>query len=117
MRRSVLWLQGKLSRMFGGDVAIALHSTQPRSTEVDASVLALVEDAGQRKWVCMHCPGCGEVFFRLPLNARMHPHWTIRIDWWGRPTLHPSIRQRSHCGAHFWLRKGVVDWCSDSGCR
>ncbi|WP_368045174.1 DUF6527 family protein [Paracoccus sp. SCSIO 75233] len=64
----------------------------------------------------MACPGgCGNIM-RLPLVSNRRPHWSVNRDWLGRPSLSPSVHQRNACRAHFWIRKGAVTWCRNSGC-
>jgi len=67
------------------------------------------------KWACLRCPGgCGEILL-LSLNPTGRPRWTAAIDWLGRPTVQPSVKQLDGCRCHFWIRCGMVEWCSDSG--
>lgn len=78
------------------------------------NMFVVVEPAGKRKWALMRCPcGCGEI---LALNL-MHahsPYWTVRVNVRGDATLHPSV-DSTKCGAHFWLRNGVIVWFGSSG--
>lgn len=67
-----------------------------------------------RKWASFRCPGqCGKIV-RLRLASSESPHWTVTTDWLGRITVAPSIRQLTSCGCHFWVRRGRVQWCSDT---
>ncbi|MCW3783225.1 DUF6527 family protein [Defluviimonas salinarum] len=70
---------------------------------------------GVDKWACFLCPGgCGEVL-KLSLSRNRRPRWKVNIDWLARPTAAPSVRQLNECRCHFWIRKGRVEWCRDSG--
>jgi len=78
------------------------------------NVFALVESTGHKKWALMRCPcGCGET---LALNLmRTHsPCWTVRLNIRGDVTVEPSI-DATKCGAHFWLRNGIVVWAGPGG--
>lgn len=70
---------------------------------------------GYSKWAYFRCPVDREEIVQLSLMSERRPHWTIAVDWLGRPTIHPSVRQLDGSYAHFWIRKGTVVWCGDSG--
>ena len=77
--------------------------------------IIVVQDGKRKKWACLRCPGgCGEKI-QLSLNSIRHPYWIIRLDYLNRPSIHPSIRQLNTCRCHFFVKNGVVNWCSDSG--
>ena len=38
----------------------------------------------------------------------------VGLDWLGRPSLSPSVRQLNECRCHFWITRGMVRWCADS---
>lgn len=57
------------------------------------------------------CPcGCGAT---LDLNAvpNVRPTWRVEVHDDETVTLHPSINRQVGCRSHFFLRKGIVDWC------
>ncbi|MGR3368677.1 MAG: DUF6527 family protein [Sagittula sp.] len=89
---------------------------QPSPEEIAPGDVILVGDRDKLKWAVMACPGgCGNIM-RLPLVSNRRPHWSVNRDWLGRPSLSPSVHQRNACRAHFWIRKGAVTWCRNSGC-
>ena len=89
--------------------------THPTPENIKSGQILVVGDSKYQKWACFRCPGgCGESIL-LSLNHKRHPYWKVGLDWLGRPTLHPSIRQLNECRCHFWVRQGIVKWCSDSG--
>lgn len=60
------------------------------------------------------CPcGC-QALIQLSLLREDSPHWTVRLDRSGLPTLRPSIRRTAGCRSHFVLREGLVHWISGS---
>jgi hypothetical protein len=65
---------------------------------------------GYEKWLHLKCPRCGE-HIQIPLAGNQR--WSISIDWLNRPTVNPSIWQTGSCQAHFFVRKGGIDWCPD----
>jgi hypothetical protein len=66
------------------------------------------------KWAHFRCPcPCNEPI-AVPIANDRHS-WRLRTDFRRRPTLHPSIHQTRRCGAHFWMIKGDIVWCVDSG--
>lgn len=87
----------------------------PAPEQLAEGLLHVVQDGDRRKWACMPCPcRCGRPL-QLSLNPSRRPRWTVELDWLKRPTLNPSIRETSGCKAHFWVCKGRVEWCSDTG--
>lgn len=75
----------------------------------------VVGGSDYQKWACFRCPtGSGEVI-QLSLMHNRRPHWQVKVDWLGRPTIHLSVRQLESSFAHFWLRKGTISWCPDTG--
>ena len=97
------------------DMALKIMDHQPAPRDLLPGTLIVVEGGGKKKWVCFQCPGgCGNRF-QLSLNPSQHPRWTVDSDILGRPTIHPSIHQHDACRAHFWVRAGRIEWCSDSG--
>lgn len=87
----------------------------PATSDLPIGSLVLVKDGGLKKWVCFQCPGgCGEKI-QLSLNPKKRPRWSIGLDWLSRPTIEPSVRQLNRCKCHFWVKKGRVEWCADSG--
>ena len=91
---------------------VARHPTPEELLERE---LILVRDGNRRKWACLRCPGgCGERI-QLALSANRRPRWRVRLDWLGRPSVSPSVRQLNRCRCHFWINRGVVRWCADTG--
>jgi hypothetical protein len=64
---------------------------------------------GYSKWAYLRCPKCGEEI-QLPLGP---DSWSITADYLRRPTIRPSIWQTGSCGAHFFVTRGKVTWCSE----
>jgi hypothetical protein len=90
-------------------------STHPTPNELSAGTLFLVKDGDYQKWACFRCPcGCGEKI-QLSLNPARRPRWAVTFDWLRRPTVTPSVRQLHACRSHFWIKRGNIEWCGDSG--
>jgi len=85
----------------------------PNPKDLETGCLAIAANHSLLKNATFRCPGgCGERLL-LSLNSRQQPHWELAIDWLGRPSLTPSIRQMNACRCHFWIRAGQVCWCND----
>lgn len=69
---------------------------------------------GEHIWsVAMLCPcGCGEQIQLSTVGGR--PRWSVKIDRDGTVTLTPSVWRKVGCESHFFLREGIVQWCSSS---
>ena len=67
---------------------------------------------GEHVWsVVMLCPcGCGEEIQLSTVGGR--PRWSVQLETDGALTLTPSVWRKVGCKSHFFLRKGVVQWCS-----
>ncbi|WP_409190630.1 DUF6527 family protein [Bradyrhizobium sp. RDM4] len=65
---------------------------------------------GYQKWLHLKCPRCGE---HIQIQLAGAQRWVISTDWLNRPTVKPSIWQTGSCQAHFFIRKGGIDWCPD----
>ena len=97
------------------DVVGVLVKVNPTNEAVPSGRVVVVGGRGYQKWAYIRCPcRCGDVIM-LSLAKSRRPRWTVKMDWLNRPSIEPSIRQTSGCYSHFWVRRGVVDWCSDTG--
>lgn len=75
----------------------------------------VVGPAEKPKWVTFPCPsGCGTPLL-LSLNPDRRPRWKVTHDWLGRPSIAPSVHRTDGCRCHFWMKKGKIEWCKDSG--
>jgi hypothetical protein len=93
------------------------QSLHPTPEELTPGTLVLVIDDGRKKWVCFRCPcGCDQRI-QLSLNPECRPRWSVSVDWLGRLSVSPSVHQLDGCRSHFWIRRGAIDWCLDSGQR
>ena len=90
-------------------------SRHPLAEEIHRNILIIVAVSGIQKWVYLRCPcGCNEVI-RLSMMRERSPRWTVSRSFFGRVTIFPSVRRNDGCFSHFWIRKGVVKWCFDTG--
>jgi hypothetical protein len=94
---------------------IRVRTTQPAAKELGVDEIVAVVAGDETKWLCFLCPcGSGEIV-RLAVSSTRRPAWTYTADRLARPTIHPSIWQLDGCRCHFWVKRGEIDWCSDSG--
>ena len=97
------------------DFYVRIQDLYPTPNELTDNFLVIVRDDAHDKWACFRClGGCGEKV-QLSLNAQRRPNWSIKLDWLNRPTITPSVRMTNQCKCHYWLRKGSIEWCTDSG--
>jgi hypothetical protein len=85
-------------------------SRHPGKTVIPVGELWLVIDGEISKWACLTCPGGCNSSISLSLSPDRRPRWTVEQDFWGRPTIAPSVHQHSVCKCHFWIREGSVVW-------
>lgn len=84
--------------------------TETMPMEIFGSIIYLERRNGFNKWAYFKCPKCDELI-QIPTGGGKNS-WSVDVDFWGRPTLSPSIWQTGSCQAHFFIRKGKIDWCS-----
>jgi hypothetical protein len=90
-------------------------SEHPTPDEIKDGMMLVVKDGTLEKWACFRCPcGCGQRI-QLSLSQTRRPRWAVLTDWLSRPTVHPSVRQLSGCKSHFWIKRGKIEWCNDTG--
>jgi hypothetical protein len=110
-----LFIAGLLRRigLLRADLLTRVTDRMPADNEVWSGELVVVESGGFRKWACMKCPGGCGMKISLSLNANLGPRWRVTGDWFGRPSIEPSVHQMNECRCHFWVRSGQVEWCPD----
>ena len=105
----------KLKLIDEPDFNCSVVPQHPAPEEIEVGEISLVTTPKFQKWACFKCPGgCGETI-SLSLSKKRRPRWTASLDWLGRPSIHPSVRQQNKCQCHFWIKKGVVKWCKVTG--
>jgi hypothetical protein len=95
------------------DLLCTTQQSYPNPTTLHKGDVVIVSNDGVNKWACLLCPGGCGAYITLSLNRARKPSWRIRVDFWGRPTIEPSIRQTNDCGCHFFIRAGRIEWCKD----
>ena len=111
LRSMLIWLRIIQKPHF---VATAV-SEHPIKNEIKSGQVYVVGGKGYQKWAYFLCPsGTGEVV-QLSLQRNRQPRWQVTVDLLGRPTVHPSVRQLEGSRAHFWISRGAVHWCVDTG--
>lgn len=93
------------------DLLVSPVAQHPGKNAVPPGELWLVIDTGVKKWACMSCPGGCGVQISLSLNPNRRPRWSVDTDFWGRPTISPSVHQYRACACHFWVKNGLIEWC------
>jgi hypothetical protein len=92
---------------------LRVTDTQPSPAEIRRGEIIAVKAKSRAKWACFHCPCSSGEIVRLPIDRGTRPTWSLKIDFLGRPTLHPSIWQQEDCCCHFWIRHGAIIWCDN----
>ena len=96
-------------------LSVQVSPQYPDLAALPDKTLYVVGGANYQKWAYMVCPcGCGERIM-LSLAKKQRPHWQVEVDWLGRPTIKPSVWQTDGCYSHFWVKKGRIEWTTDTG--
>ncbi|MET0373794.1 MAG: DUF6527 family protein [Rhizorhabdus sp.] len=114
-RKYVAWLLREAKSIVWPDLVFRSVEQQPAPQDLKVGVVYVVQGGDTPKWALMRCPcGCGEKL-QLSLSPTRRPRWAVQKDRLRRVSLHPSVRQTGGCFAHFWVHRGVIEWCGDSG--
>lgn len=71
----------------------------------------LVGEGGHLWFVVFVCPcGCGELV-QLNLLPDSRPRWSAERHPDGTVSVSPSVWRTAGCRSHFFLRRGLVEWC------
>ena len=99
------------------DLLARLVADHPPPESLESGWIYVVVGPGYQKWAYFRCPADNDEIIQLSLMKKHRPRWGVAIDFLQRPTIHPSVRQLDGSYAHFWVRKGRVDWCADTGIK
>jgi hypothetical protein len=111
LRALLIWL-GLIRKP---DFLLRVVADHPDASTLAPGWLYVVGGPGYQKWAYLRCPtGNGDII-QLSLQQKHRPRWSVAGDFLGRPTVHPSVRQMEGSYAHFWIKKGAVQWCEDTG--
>lgn len=97
------------------DLLARIVADHPFPDSLETGWIYVVGGPGYQKWAYFRCPADNAEIIQLSLMPNHRPRWSVAIDFLQRPTIHPSIRQLDGSYAHFWVRKGTIAWCADTG--
>lgn len=115
LRSFLLWLLVSLGFMPKPDFVARLVDDHPTPDSMEPGILYIVGNREFQKWAYMLCPSKLDEVIQLSLQTKRRPHWLVRTDFFGRPSVHPSIWQLEGSYAHFWVRRGKIEWALGSG--
>lgn len=80
--------------------------------QLRAGDVYLIGENGHFWSVALLCPcRCGELI-QLNLIIGTRPLWTFELEAKSQGiTLRPSVWRTEGCRSHFYLRRGLVEWC------
>ena len=79
---------------------------------LDSKLVYLVGENEYLWYAAFCCPcGCGETI-QLSCLPDARPRWKVSVEEDGSVSLHPSVWRVKGCKSHFFLRRGLVAWCS-----
>ena len=90
-------------------------SDHPAPDSINTGLIYVVGGSDYQKWAYFRCPSRHDEIIQLSLMPNRRPRWQVTIDFLQRPTIHPSVRQLDGSFAHFWVKKGRIEWCADTG--
>lgn len=100
---------------FGLNFVARFIDDNPSSESIINGEVVIVGNRNFQKWAYFKCPcGCGNTTM-LSLSTKRRPSWHVYLNWTMIPTIHPSVRDNGSCYSHYWIKKGKVYWCRDTG--
>lgn len=97
------------------DLVAKVIGSHPLLESIEPGLIYVVGEKGYIKWAYFRCPADPNEIIQLCLMPNRRPRWIVTIDLLHRPTIDPSVRQLEGSYAHFWIKRGTVEWCEDSG--
>lgn len=81
---------------------------------LDPKAVYVLGEGNHRWFVTMICPcGCGATL-QMSLLPDARPRWRlIEHSDDGTISLQPSVWRQVGCRSHFFLRRGLIQWCPD----
>lgn len=90
--------------------SIIIQNITPDNSAIGEKDFIHVVYKGKPIWALFKCPcGCNTII-SLSLQKVHNPHWRLSITKNKRPTLYPSIWQKTGCLSHFWISDGYIYW-------
>ena len=114
----MIWLLGLWERI------CALVKRRPRPLraqrvedlpdKLDSRNVYIVGEGEYIWFVAMLCPcGCGETLQMSALTGA-RPRWKVTEHTDSTVSLDPSVWRKVGCCSHFFLRRGLIQWCEDN---
>ena len=89
--------------------SISVQGKTPPNSSIGENDFVEVIYKNKPMWVLFKCPcGC-ETTISLSLQNVHKPYWRL-LTKNNRPTLYPSVWQKSGCCSHFWVYEGCIHW-------
>lgn len=80
---------------------------------LDPKSIYLVGENEYLWFVMLLCPcGCSSVI-HLNLLPEVKPYWKVEKHEDGTVSLSPSVWSKRDCGSHYFIRQGLICWCSN----
>ena len=112
-RTLLVWLQ----IIPAPDLLAQTIASHPSPDDLEIGWIYIVRSSGYLKWAYFRCPANADEIIQLPLMPNHRPRWNVAIDFFQRPTISPSVRQLDGSYAHFWIKRGRINWCADTGIK
>jgi hypothetical protein len=78
---------------------------------LDSKVIYVAGENNFLWFAALVCPcGCGETLY-MNLQPDSRPCWRVNAHTDGTVTLHPSVWRQVGCRSHFFVRRGMIEWC------
>ncbi len=102
-------------KQFGFNFVARYADDNPAADSLSNGEIVIVGNKDYQKWAYLKCPcGCGSTTM-LSLSTKRRPSWQVYMNWMMILTVYPSVRDISTCYSHYWIKRGKVYWCRDTG--
>ena len=104
-------------RLFRQPVPLKTVKVEELPQKINSYSIYVVGEGAYLWYAAMLCPcGCGATLY-MSLMPEGRPRWRLTEHGDGTITLQPSVWRTKDCKSHFFLRKGLVQWCKSGGSR
>lgn len=107
-----IWLF--ILQLFGISDNYKTETVEELPDKLRAHRIYLIGEDGEFWFAAMKCPcGCNETI-QLSLLPDERPHWRYESHNNGTVSLAPSVWRTKGCKSHFFVRRGEIDWCTQT---
>lgn len=112
MKRFWYFLRTLKRRLFGQPIPKRTVMVEELPDRLHPNCVYVAGEGNYLWYVAMLCPcGCSATL-HMSLMPEGRPMWYLKEHNDRTITLHPSVWRKKECQSHFFLRRGLIEWCN-----